>query len=506
MRQRFLTAALRKLGPYYLHGLYIFQSVSALLITAGAAIILTVYIDFSREEFIGFVIFAESCTVVAAVLGIVRAKIVMQPIKRWLAGNRTDSDTVEAWRTAVAMPVDYILKGLPFPFIFVALPVTVFAYYQLNLTLFETLILFIGACGAVGYANVLYYFALELGTRPIVVKIAQSMPVGVEAEARRVVPLQWKLLAGLPVINILTGVIVASLSTQDQGGILGLGFDALIAVVVAFTISLELSIMLSRSILVPVHELVRATKKIAQGDLNVRVPVTSNDDVGELERSFNMMVSGMAERERLRQAFGTYVDPEVAERVMAEGEMLQGEEVEVTVLFADIKGFTEMTEESSPREVVKMLNGFYDCIVPILHRHGGYANKFVGDGLLAVFGAPERFVDHADRALQAAREIVSAVEERFSGEIRVGLGLNSGRVLSGSVGGGGRLEFTVIGDAVNVASRTERFTRETGDAVLLTASTYDLLRDKSRIEAREQVDMKGKAEPVVLYAAKWSRP
>ena len=109
--------------------------------------------------------------------------------------------------------------------------------------------------------------------------------------------------------------------------------------------------------------------------------------------------------------------------------------------------------------------------MPVLVRHGGHANKFVGDGLLGVFGAPERLPDHADRAVAAAIEIARLVDDAYGDELRIGIGVNSGPVLAGTIGGGGRLEFTVIGDAVNTASRVEQVTRETGDTVLITEAT-----------------------------------
>lgn len=125
--------------------------------------------------------------------------------------------------------------------------------------------------------------------------------------------------------------------------------------------------------------------------------------------------------------------------------------------------------------MVDRLNGFFELVVPVLVRHGGHANKFVGDGLLGVFGAPDRRPDHADRAVAAAIEIARLVRDRYRGDLRVGIGVNSGPVVAGTIGGGGRVEFTVIGDAVNTAARVEGATRETDDEVLVTEATRDLL-------------------------------
>jgi len=132
--------------------------------------------------------------------------------------------------------------------------------------------------------------------------------------------------------------------------------------------------------------------------------VLSTDETGALSRAFNDAVSGLEERERLREAFGAFVDPEIADRVLREGSVLEGDELEVSVLFLDIRDFTAFAERASAREVVALLNDFYEHVVPVLLRHGGHANKFVGDGLLGVFGAPDRRPDHADRAVAAALE------------------------------------------------------------------------------------------------------
>src|SRR5262249_26546873 len=160
---------------------------------------------------------------------------------------------------------------------------------------------------------------------------------------------------------------------------------------------LELTVLLTRSIYGPMTDLLQATERVKRGDLSVRVPVLSADEMGELAGSFNEAMAGLGEREKLRTAFGSYVDPEIAERVIEEGELLEGDEVEVTVLFVDIREFTPYAESASAAEAVARLNAFFELIVPILKKHGGHANKFVGDGLLGVFGAPERLSDHTDR-------------------------------------------------------------------------------------------------------------
>jgi class 3 adenylate cyclase len=329
-----------------------------------------------------------------------------------------------------------------------------------------------------------------------------SCELDATAELGRVsVPLKWRMLLGLPIINIVSGVVVVGLASPDHSGLDQLGLGVLVTLAVAFTLSLELSILLLRSILGPLWDLRQGTRRVAEGDLTVRVPVLGTDETGALAGSFNQMVSGLAEREALREAFGAYVDPNLAERVLAEGTVLEGEEIDVTVLFVDIRGFTTFAEAAGPQEVVERLNEFFELIVPVLVRHGGHASKFFGDGLLGVFGAPDRLADHADRAVAAALAIARAVSARYGDDLRIGVGVNSGPVVAGTIGGGGRVEFTVIGDAVNTAARVERLTRQTDDDVLVTEATRALLRaDHGEFLPRGEVELRGRSEPVLVHA------
>jgi class 3 adenylate cyclase len=166
----------------------------------------------------------------------------------------------------------------------------------------------------------------------------------------------------------------------------------------------------------------------------------------------------------------------------------------------DIRGFTTYSEKAAARDVVARLNDLYGAVVPVILGHGGHANKFIGDGLLAVFGAPDRLPNHADCAAAAALEIAKLVRERYHGELRVGIGVNSGRVVVGTIGGGGRLDFTVIGDAVNTAARVESATRETNDEVLITEATRSAMsRNLGTWQERPPVALKGKSQEVRLF-------
>ena len=210
-------------------------------------------------------------------------------------------------------------------------------------------------------------------------------------------------------------LVGASITSFDDRGV-RLVAALVIAVATSLTIGLVHIAAVTASILHPVEELAAATRRVEAGDYGPAVAVITTDELGELSRSFNRMVAGLREREALHAALGRYADPEVARRVLDDPDALAGEEVEVTVMFVDIRGFTTATDGVAPREAVARLNDFFEVVVPVLQAHGGHANKFVGDGLLGVFGVPEHHADHADRALAAACDVHRRVAEAFAGE------------------------------------------------------------------------------------------
>lgn len=170
----------------------------------------------------------------------------------------------------------------------------------------------------------------------------------------------------------------------------------------------------------------------------------------------------------------------------------------VTVMFVDIRGFTTFADRSTASEATAYLNEFFEATVPVVLAHGGQVNQLLGDGFLGLFNAH----DHADRALAAGRDLLEAVDTRLGDRCRIGIGLNSGLVLVGTIGGGGHTEIGVIGDPVNVAARVEAATRDLDEPLLVTEATRCLLENKDpslRLTAKGSVPLKGKAEPVVVH-------
>ena len=483
--------------------------VAHLVILAGLSLLL-LYTPMSLGQFLLLVGISQLLLGLDNLASIKGVRTMWAPVRAWEAtppDRRTPQQTIAAWRTLVTLPAEHLRQLRRYPFAFLYLPYIAFATWELRLHWYSFFIIAAAGTAVIAYSLIARYFAMEVVARPVLEGVAADLPPDFRIDVRSP-SLQWRLFAVAPVINVITGVVVAGLSSHGSHvDLADLGVSWVIAVLVSFTISLELVVLTARSLASAISELQHATDRVASGDLGARVPVVTADETGRLAQSFNVMTEGLDEGARLRQAFGAYVDPRLAERVLAEGADLGGEEREVSILFLDVRDFTAFSERSTPQEVVALLNDLWELAVPVLLRHGGHANKFIGDGLLGVFGAPDPLAGHAEAAVAAALEIADQVADRFGGRIGVGIGINSGPVVAGTVGGGGRVEYAVIGDTVNTASRVEHATRETGDVVLITDATRNLLpAGRFDTDERSAVPLRGKQAPVRLWTPARAAP
>lgn len=342
---------------------------------------------------------------------------------------------------------------------------------------------------------------MEAGLRPARVALAGETAIGDALPHSRPTFATWSNVSMLATafMHAFAGAMLASVFDVARRGpvlwvvigcALTLGFAVPITVGLAFSPSLR-----------PVRDLADGTERVAAGDYSQRLPVVQDDDLGALAASFNRMQAGLAERQRLQSAFGTYVDPALAARLLEQGDdVFTGERREVTVMFVDVRDFSPFAEANTAEDTVARLNALFEVVVPAVVDAGGHVNKFLGDGALAVFGAPNDLADHADAAVRAAILIHRLVAERFEGALRIGIGINTGVVIAGTIGGGGKLEFTLIGDTVNVAARVEQLTKTTGDAVLVTGGTVAALNDRSPgFIDRGSLALKGKSVPVHVF-------
>jgi adenylate cyclase len=499
MRSRAFDRAYRRLGPRYPRAAVLAQLQVGYVVWLVGVVTLALYLDMGLGEFLRLLAVAEAAAVADVYLATRFSLSRIEPSVTWLRGSRDPEAATAAWRAAATLPVQ-LLRWRPIYGVaaVTALAFGAYATWELGLPRYAAVILFSGSCLVYLYWVVLRFLGIELVLRPVLRDLGELLPQDAELP-RMTIPLRRRLIAALPAVTVISGAIIPALASG--GGVRGLALGMLAAAGVALAIAVPVIGMVSDSVAAPIAELEEGTRRVGGGDLETKVPVFSTDETGELARSFNRMVAGLVERERIREAFGTYLDREVADHILRAGTDLAGAEVEVTVMFLDVRDFTGFAERVSAPEVVSTLNRLFELVVPIIHEHGGHVDKFVGDGLLAVFGAPRRQEDHADQALAAALEIAAAVDQELDRQLEVGLGLNSGRVVAGNVGGGGRLEFSVIGDVVNVAARVEAATRLTGDVILVSEHTRRLLKaGRAQLEERPQVPLKGKRRPVMLYA------
>jgi adenylate cyclase len=491
----------RRLGARYPKAFVTLELQAGFLVTAGTVVLLATYYDAALDDLALLMGIALVLTGASIVYGLVRIYPRLETLESWIGGNRDERATDEAWAAAVGLPLALVKEEMLITLFGVVIPSTVAAVAVFDLTWLNFFPLLAAGIVAIGYGAILHHLTLETGLRPVLMEINRAVRPELASRVEAL-PLRWRLLAVLPMINVITGLAVAAVSGADS-----LGVAVLAAIGVATTISLELTLLLTRSVMQPLRDLQEATDAVRGGDFEAAVPVTTGDEIGELAASFNDMVTGLRERERLRQAFGTYLDHEVAEYILSDGFSERGELVEVSILFCDVKDFTHFAESANASEVVACLNALFEVVVPEIAAEGGHVDKFEGDGLMAVFGAPQRFPDHADRALRAAIAIDRRVNRMGEGGVfELGIGVNTGRVVAGSIGGAGRLNFSVIGDAVNVASRVEAATRSTGDAVLVTADTCERLSEDFELERRGERELRGLERPIELFAVPGGHP
>ncbi|WP_216694441.1 adenylate/guanylate cyclase domain-containing protein [Dietzia psychralcaliphila] len=313
------------------------------------------------------------------------------------------------------------------------------------------------------------YLQAERIMRPITVRaLAHGVPANRHVPGvRRRIFLGWALTTVIPVAGILlilTGQWVG-LFGDDPGHILvALAVMASVAVI-AGAIGMGL---VSDSIADPVREMQAGVGRVKKGDLEARVTIYDSSEIGRLGQGFNEMVTGLQEREAIQDLFGRYVGEDVARNALERGTELGGQERQVAVLFVDLTGSTEFAAAHEPAEVVAVLNEFFRIAVEAVDTNGGYINKFQGDALLAVFGAPLEVENEAGRALRAAR----ALQSQLAGlsPLSAGIGVSYGTVIAGHIGHAKRFEYTVIGDPVNEAARLTTLAKSEQGHVLASAA------------------------------------
>jgi adenylate cyclase len=239
--------------------------------------------------------------------------------------------------------------------------------------------------------------------------------------------------------------------------------------------------------------------KVRGGDMDTEVLVFDGTELGLLQSGFNRMVHDVRERERIRDLFGRHVGEDVAEAAMSRQMELGGEVRHVAVLFIDVVGSTTIATEQPPQEVVKLLNRFFAVVVAEVHEHGGFVNKFEGDALLAIFGAPEDLDDAAGHALAAARAMTARLRQEVP-ECDAGVGVSAGEAVAGNVGAESRFEYTVIGDPVNEAARLSEHAKTVDGRVVASARAVEAAgaEEAGRWREVDEIQLRGRREPTKI--------
>ena len=277
----------------------------------------------------------------------------------------------------------------------------------------------------------------------------------------------------------------------------------LIGVLVSLVLLTVTTLFVSHRIAHPILLLAHGAERIAEGDYERRLDVPSRDEVGYLTQTFNEMSAGLRDRDFIKSTFGRYVSPAVMRDILAGNIQLGGEVSDVTILFSDIRGFTTLSERREPEWLVGLLNEYFTHMDRIIRESGGSINKYLGDGILALYGAPERLENAAERAVESAfamQEVLETYQADTPTPIRIGVGVHSGDAVVGNIGSESRTEYTVIGDAVNLASRIESLTKQYGQPILVSENTASRLSDKWRLRLVDRAQVKGRHVPVTLYA------
>jgi len=281
----------------------------------------------------------------------------------------------------------------------------------------------------------------------------------------------------------------------------------IIITIIVLNIAILIVYFFSKSLTGPLISLVGATKEIEQGNFKVEIKPTTGDEIGILTDSFVEMGRGLEEREKMKDAFGKFVNKEIAEQVLKGEIKLGGERKTATVFFSDIRSFTAISEKLEPEEVVEFLNAYMTRMVDCVNKTRGVVDKYIGDAVMAVWGAPVSYGNDTENAINGALMMRRALIEFNRGRggdkkpiIKIGCGLNTGPVLAGQIGSNEKMEYTVIGDTVNLASRIESLNKPFGTDILISTDTYNQVKEIFRTEPMQKIKVKGKSEPQQIYA------
>jgi len=316
----------------------------------------------------------------------------------------------------------------------------------------------------------------------------------------------WAISASICPIASLLLLLLAPRSSATNAAWL-----AVFVGVIGIAFGVFTALMMSRLVAKPIDQLRAAAEAVSRGNLSVDLGGAGGqraDVFGQLLCEFDHMVRELRDKERLRQTFGLHVGRRAAERILARDPGLSGVEEEITVMFVDMRSWTIRASASPPAEIVEIMNDFFRVSVrAVEEEYGGMVNKYLGDGFMAIFGAGDASSNHARDAVSAGCEILCAVQglndelaAKERAPIQIGIGIHSGPAIVGSIGSPQRLEFTAIGNTVNIASRIQGLTKTVGRPLLVTAAVCDRAGDSFKFEELPPQEVRGVDGSVIIFA------
>jgi adenylate cyclase len=439
---------------------------------------------------------AAAYVVLTLTLGSLWGRRMSAPVERWLSEDRPPTD--EERRLALGLPFRFVLVSGVFWTIGAVL------FTLVNASSSGWPVLVVGGAILLGGETTcaVGYLLVERISRPVITRALdgaappqRSCGPGVRGRLM----MAWSLGTGVSLLGVII-VAVAGIADGNEDPTQLAASVAFLAVI-GFAVGLLAIAVASRSIADPISAVRRGMARVEEGDLDVSVPVDDGSEVGLLEAGFNRMAAGLRERERLRDLFGRHVGREVAKAALeGDGDVQLGGEVrDVAVVFVDILGSTSLAGDRPPAEVVELLNEFFRIVVETVEEHGGWVNKFEGDGALCVFGAPTARPDPACDALRAAREMRERLDRSLHG-VDAGIGVSAGPAVAGNVGTEERYEYTVIGDPVNEADRLCELAKRRPERLLASAAVVERAgaEEAAFWEVREQEVLRGRDTPTGL--------
>jgi adenylate cyclase len=312
----------------------------------------------------------------------------------------------------------------------------------------------------------------------------------------------------VPFIALLGAVFSTSHLSRDPETLLHQMQTSMVVNAVIFMgVGVWVTFLVSSNITKPLQEIIRVLNAVRKGEFDGRVKVTSNDEIGYTGDVINEMNRGLRERDFIRETFGRYVTSEVRDEILAGRLPLDGEVKHVTVLFSDLRNFTPLAEAHPPKEVVRILNQYFKEMTEAIRNHHGLVLQYIGDEIMAVFGAPLYRSDHPVMAVEASlqmqqrlRLVNHALKERGLGPLAHGIGIHTGEVLAANIGSPERLSYALVGDTVNLASRLQELNKQFGTEIILSGTTRDHLGDRFPVSPLPSTRVKGKSQAVDIYS------